>query len=332
MITMKFGIEFVPNSPIDEVLKWATVAEQEKFDYIWITDHFNNRNTYVTLTSIAMKTSSVKIGPGVTNPYLINPAWTASAVASINEVSKGRAVLGIGAGDRTTLSYLGLEQKSPVSALAECVDIIRGLLKGEEVKIPGKIFNVTGARLNYQTDSVPIYLGVQGPKMLRLAAKISDGVLINASHPTDISMAVKEVRNGLDEAGKSSSQFDMAAYTSFSVSDDPAEAVKLARPVVAFIAAASPDALLERHGIPAERVRVIREALAKGQFKEAFKAVNDELLDVFSITGTPTQCTEKISKIIREGVSQLVIGSPIGVNKVKTLESIGSDIMPQFLQ
>jgi 5,10-methylenetetrahydromethanopterin reductase len=279
-----------------------------------------------------MKTSSVKIGPGVTNPYLINPAWTASAVASINEVSKGRAVLGIGAGDRTTLSYLGLEQKSPVSALAECVEIIKGLLKGEEVKVPGKIFNVTSARLNYESNAVPIYLGAQGPKMLRLAAKISDGVLVNASHPDDISSAVKEIRCGLDEAGKAPSQFDIAAYTSFSVSADPAEAAKLARPVVAFIAAASPDPLLERHRIPPERVQVIKEALAKGQFKEAFKSVNDELLDVFSITGTPAQCTEKISRIIKEGVSQLVIGSPIGVNKIKTIESIGSEIMPQFFQ
>jgi 5,10-methylenetetrahydromethanopterin reductase len=328
---MKFGIEFVPNSPIDEVLSWASTAEQRKFDYIWITDHFNNRNTYVTLTSIAMKTSSVRIGPGVTNPYLINPAWTASAVASINEVSKGRAVLGIGAGDRTTLSYLGLEQKSPVSALAECVEIIKGLLKGEEVKVPGKIFNVTSARLNYESKTVPIYLGAQGPKMLHLAAKISDGVLVNASHPADISSAVKEVRSGLEEVGKAPSQFDIAAYTSFSVSADPAEAAKLARPVVAFIAAASPDSLLERHGIPAERVQVIKDALAKGQFKEAFKSVNDELLEVFSITGTPAQCTEKISRVIKEGVSQLVIGSPIGVNKVKTLDLIGSEIMPQFL-
>jgi 5,10-methylenetetrahydromethanopterin reductase len=327
---MKFGVEFVPNNPIEEVMKWASVAEQRKFDYIWVTDHFNNRNTYVTLTSIAMKTSSVKIGPGVTNPYLINPAWTASAVASINEVSKGRAVLGIGAGDRTTLSYLGLEQKSPVSALAECVDIIRGLLKGEEVKVPGQIFNVTGARLNYKSDFVPIYLGAQGPKMLRLATKISDGVLINASHPDDISLAVREVRNGLEEAGKSSSQFDVAAYTSFSVSKDPVEAVKLARPVVAFIAAAAPDVVLERHGIPAEVVKTIKEALAKGQFKEAFKAVNQEILDAFSITGTPSQCTEKIAAIVKEGASQLVIGSPIGADKVKTLESIGTDIMPQF--
>jgi len=329
---MKFGIEFVPNSPIDEVTKWASLAEQKKFDYIWVTDHFNNRNTYVTLTSIALKTSTVKIGPGVTNPYLINPAWTASAMASLNEVSRGRAVLGIGAGDKTTISYLGLEQKSPVAALAECVNIIKGLLKGEDVKLLGRVFNVAGARLNYQPDYVPIYLGVQGPKMLHLAAQISDGVLINASHPLDISLAVKEVRSSLNEAGKLISNFDTAAYTSFSVSADPVEAVKLARPVVAFIAAASPDSVLERHGLSAERVQVIKTALAKGQFKEGFKAVNDELLEVFSITGTPSQCTEKIATILKEGVSQLVIGSPIGADKTRTIELIGSEIVSRFTQ
>nr|MDO8133244.1 5,10-methylenetetrahydromethanopterin reductase [Candidatus Njordarchaeum guaymaensis] len=326
---MKFGIEFVPNNPIDEVTKWASLAEQKKFDYIWVTDHFNNRNTYVTLTSIALKTSTVKIGPGVTNPYLINPAWTASAMASLSEVSKGRAVLGIGAGDKTTISYLGLEQKSPVAALAECVNIIRGLLKGEDVKLLGNVFNVTGARLNYQSDYVPIYLGVQGPRMLRLAAQISDGVLINASHPLDISTAMRELRSGLDEAGRPSN-FDIAAYTSFSVSSDPTEAVKLARPVVAFIAAATPDVVLERHGLSPERVQVIKRALASGQFKEAFKAVNDELLDVFSITGTPSQCTEKVAAILKEGVTQLVIGSPIGADKVKTIELIGSEIVSRL--
>nr|MDO8098075.1 5,10-methylenetetrahydromethanopterin reductase [Candidatus Njordarchaeota archaeon] len=328
---MKFGIEFVPNNPIHEVTKWASLAEQKKFDYIWVTDHFNNRNTYVTLTSIALKTSSVRIGPGVTNPYLINPAWTASAMASLNEVSKGRAVLGIGAGDKTTISYLGLEQKSPVSALAECVNIIKTLLKGEEVKFLGKVFNITGARLNYQPDYVPIYLGVQGPKMLRLAAQISDGVLINASHPLDISLAVKELRSGLDEARRSSN-FDIAAYTSFSVSSDSAEAVKLARPVVAFIAAATPDVVLERHGINPERVQVIKTALAGGQFKDAFKAVGDELLEAFSITGTPSQCTEKVAAILKEGVSQLVIGSPIGADKTRTIELIGSEIVSRLAQ
>jgi 5,10-methylenetetrahydromethanopterin reductase len=328
-MSMKFGIEFVPNNPIDQVTKWASLAEQKKFDYIWVTDHFNNRNTYVTLTSIALKTSSVRIGPGVTNPYLINPAWTASAMASLNEVSKGRAVLGIGAGDKTTISYLGLEQKSPVSALAECVNIIKGLLKGEDVKLLGKVFNVAGARLNYQPDYVPIYLGVQGPKMLRLAAQISDGVLINASHPLDISLAVKEIRSGLEETSKSSN-FDIAAYTSFSVSSDPVEAVKLARPVVAFIAAATPDLVLERHGISPERVQPIKTALASGQFKEAFKAVSEDLLEAFSITGTPSQCTEKVASILKEGVSQLVIGSPIGADKAKTIELIGSEIVSRL--
>ena len=116
---MKFGIEFVPMD-----LYWRTVfytiqAEKLGYDHVWITDHFNNRNVYVTLTLIANYTERIKLGPGVTNPYLVHPVMTAQAVASLNEIAPGRVVCGIGAGDKTTLEMVGLEMKTPLRAVRE---------------------------------------------------------------------------------------------------------------------------------------------------------------------------------------------------------------------
>ncbi|MEM2146403.1 MAG: LLM class flavin-dependent oxidoreductase, partial [Candidatus Jordarchaeaceae archaeon] len=103
---VKLGIELVPQQKIDKIVEYIKHAEEHNFDFAWITDHYNNRNTYVTLAMAAVQTQKIKIGTGVTNPFLVNPAVTASAIASIHEVSNGRAITGIGAGDATTLKQL----------------------------------------------------------------------------------------------------------------------------------------------------------------------------------------------------------------------------------
>ncbi len=105
---MKFGIEFVPADPALKIAYYAKLSEQQGFDYVWITDHYNNRDVYSTLTVLALNTNSIKIGSGVTNSYTRNPAITASSIASIAEISGGRAVLGLGPGDKATFDAMGI--------------------------------------------------------------------------------------------------------------------------------------------------------------------------------------------------------------------------------
>jgi 5,10-methylenetetrahydromethanopterin reductase len=114
---MKFGIEFLPNEPVDKIVKLVKLAEDVGFEYAWVTDHYDNKNVYVTLGLVAEGTETIKIGPGVTNPYVRNPAITASAIATIDELSNGRATLGIGPGDKASFDALGIEWTKPVSTL-----------------------------------------------------------------------------------------------------------------------------------------------------------------------------------------------------------------------
>ena len=127
---MKFGIEFVPNMKYYELEYYVKLAEDSKFDYVWITDHYNNRNVCAMLTILALKTHTIKMGSGVTNPYHINPAVTASAIATINEISNGRAVLGIGAGDKVTFDRIGISWEKPLGRMREAVEIIKALHSG----------------------------------------------------------------------------------------------------------------------------------------------------------------------------------------------------------
>ncbi len=329
---MKFGIEFVPNMKYYELEYYVKLAEDSGFSYVWITDHYNNRNVYSMLTILALKTSSVKLGSGVTNPYHINPAVTASAIATINEISNGRAVLGIGAGDKVTFDRIGISWEKPLRRMRESVEIIRALHSGKSVKYDGQIFRFNGARLDFKAGEIPIYIGAQGPKMLELAAELGDGVLINASHPKDFEVARENIEAGLKKAGEK--EFDVVAYASMSVDKDRDKARNSARIVVAFIVAGSPDVIFERHGISMDDVAKVREALnnafTKGDWGGVAKSVTDEMIDTFSISGTPDDVVERINELSKAGVTQVVAGSPIGPDKKKSIQLIGKEIIPKF--
>ena len=306
---LKFGIEFVAiESPI-KIAKYAKLAEELDFDYIWITDHYNNRSAYSTLAVVAMKTDRIKIGTGVTNPYLRNIAITASEIATINEISDGRAVLGIGAGDRATFDSLGVAWTKPLATMRESVDIIRQLCDGKRVQYDGKAIKMSG-KLNFKSPDIEVFVGAQGPKMLELAGKIADGVLINASHPDDIKYAISKVNNPDIEIG---------SYASVSVDKDRDKAKQSATIVVAFIAAGTNPAILEKHNIDQEKTKAIGQSLAKGDFKGAMGHVDNDMIETFCIAGTPEEVKDKIANLHKIGVTQMICGSPLGPEKEKAI-------------
>ncbi|MEM0320502.1 MAG: 5,10-methylenetetrahydromethanopterin reductase [Candidatus Nezhaarchaeales archaeon] len=328
---IKFGIEFVPTTTIDGLVSSILQAENVGFDYVWVTDHYVNRCVYIALTVAALNTKRIRLGTGVTNPFHVHPAWTASAIATLNEVSNGRAVLGIGPGDRSTLSQIGISLEKPLTAVREAVEIIRRLWTGETLNFTGDVFRLTNAKLNFKPSTpIPIYIGAQGPKMLELAGAIGDGVLINASHPKDFEYAIKYIKEGAHTAGRRIEDVDITAYAALSVDEVSAKAREAAKTVVAFIIAGAPDSVLERHGIKKEEVETIRSSLTKGDIPGASKAVSDASLDAFSISGTPEECISRIEQLLKMGVTQFVAGSPLGPKKKAAIDIIGRKIIAAF--
>jgi 5,10-methylenetetrahydromethanopterin reductase len=333
-VSMRFGIEFVPLEPYWRTVYYSIQAERLGYDNIWITDHFNNRNVYVILATIANYTEKIRLGPGVTNPYLIHPVMTAQSIASLCEIAPGRVALGLGAGDKTTLDMVGMEQVSPLASVREAVELIRRQLARAKEGYSGSIFKASpSARLNFRVQGeIPIYIGAQGPRMLRLAGSIGDGVLINACHPEDVAAAIKSIREGAEESGRRLEELDIAAYTSFSIAEDGDRAFKAAIPVVAYIVAGSPSQVLQRHGIPQEAAEDIRSKLAGRRWEEAFRGVTREMVESFSITGTPERCIEKIEELRERGITQFVVGSPLGPKVKEAINLIGRRIIPNLRQ
>jgi len=330
-MALKFGVEFVPNTPYWKLAAYAMIAETQGFNNLWVTDHYGNRNVYVALATAAMYTNKITFGTGVTNPWMVNPVITAQAIATLNELAPGRVVLGMGAGDKTTLEAVGIEMGKPMAAVKEAIDIFRKLTAGENVAYQGEVFKTAGAKFNFKVkNKIPVYVGAQGPKMLEMAGKIGDGVLVNASHPSDIGFAVKMAGEGMKQAGKKPEEVDIAAYASFSINEDSKKAVKAATPVVAFIVAGSAPPVLEKHGINPGKADEIRNALKVGNFPLAISSVTPAMIDAFSICGTPEVCINKIAELKKIGIGQFVCGSPIGPNVKQAIDLIGQKIIPAF--
>jgi 5,10-methylenetetrahydromethanopterin reductase len=329
---LTYGIEFVPgNVNVKQVVNFCKLAESKDIDFAWITNHYNNRHCYAVLAAVAQATTTIKMGPGIMNSFTDTPAAMASFFCTLNEISDGRATLGIGPGDLSTLPKIAIHGEKPVAHLEEAVIQIRKLCAGEQVGKAGlKYFDYDGAKLTGVTlpdkkKGVPIYIGAQGPKVLELAGKIGDGALINASNPKDFHVAIPIIKKATESVGKKN--FDIGAYTAMSIDKSEKKARNAAKIVAAFIAAGSPPELLTRHGLDLDNVAKIKAALGKFDFKSVGELVGDKEIDAFTIAGTPEMVKAKCDDLTKAGVTQIIFGSPLGPDMTTSIRLLGKYVV-----
>jgi len=317
-----YGLELTPEHPVAQLSNYGASAEVAGFDAVFVSHHYNNRDQFMTLADLARETEDIHVGPGIANPYETHPVTLASRMATLEELSGGRGLFGVGPGDRSTLANLGFDQDDALRRTLETFKIAQRLWQGERVDHDGT-FQAVDAGLNYEVWSIPVYVGAQGPHMTRMAAKHADGVLYNGSHPRDIAWAGERVAEGLDERPDERGSFDFAAYASVSVADSEDAARGAARPPVAFIAASAAPPLLERHDLDPERAEEIGAAIAAGDFETAFGTVSAAMLDAFCIAGTPETVGERIEAVL-EHADSFVAGSPLGPDVGEAIELLGA--------
>ncbi|MFQ3293980.1 MAG: 5,10-methylenetetrahydromethanopterin reductase [Halobacteriales archaeon] len=304
------GIELSLERPIAEAVDLAGMAEEEGFDAVLGSCHYNNRDPFVAASRIAAATETVRVGPAAANPYETHPVALAARVATLDEVSHGRALFGLGPGDRSTLANLVVEQDRPLRRVLETMQVARRLFDGERVEHNGT-FDAVDAGLNFQPGRIPIYVGAQGPHMLRMAAKYADGVLLNAAHPDDVAWAAERVEEGVEERDPDRDNPEFVVYAGVSVAEDAAGARRVARQPVAFVVGGAAAPVLDRHGIDRDRAKEIGAAVEAGDFEDAFDLVTPAMLDAFAVAGTPPEVADRFDALL-EYADGIVVGSPLG--------------------
>ncbi|MGZ4132175.1 MAG: LLM class flavin-dependent oxidoreductase, partial [Actinomycetota bacterium] len=183
------------------------------FSHLWLTDSsLHARNSYAYLTLAATRSPRLLLGTAVTNPLTRHPAVTAVAAATVDELSGGRMILGIGAGDRPLLA-LGM-RPARLSSLRAAIGAIRALWSGAEVSVDDPAFTLDGAHLRFDArGDIPIYISASGPKTLELAGEVADGVILLVGlFPEALTWALEHVDRGAAKAGRPRPHVAVFAY------------------------------------------------------------------------------------------------------------------------
>ncbi|QHS18045.1 5,10-methylenetetrahydromethanopterin reductase [haloarchaeon 3A1-DGR] len=325
------GIELTPEDELDRLVERGRAAEAAGYDAVFSTCHYNNRDPWAFLSRLAVETETIRLGPGVANPLETHPVTLASRLATLDEASDGRAVFGIGPGDPSTLSNLGLEDRRGLRPVLEAFKSAQRLWDGERIDHDGT-FAATDAGLNYeppQGSDLPVYVGGEGPHMCRMAAKHADGLLFNGSHPADLRWAREQVADGFADRPDDRGAFELVAYASVSVDEDSDAAREAARPAVAFIAAGAAPPVLDRHGIDREAAETVGDHVSAGEFSAAFEAVTPAMIDAFCLAGSPADVRDRAMDLA-EHVDGLVVGSPIGPDVDAAIDAAASALGDVF--
>ncbi|HEV2225828.1 MAG TPA: LLM class flavin-dependent oxidoreductase, partial [Nitrososphaerales archaeon] len=221
---MRFGLRLADwFGTTQNMVELGVLAEKNGFDSCWVSHDVFMRSSFVTLTSIAEHTKRVVLGNTILNPYTTNPAELAMFIASIDELSGGRAVCGISAGSLDYMQWLGIPAQKPLTRTKEAVELIRTLLAGNVAKYQGTEFSWSEQcymRFKPIRPKVPVYIGGQGDKMLEFSGASGDGALPILYPPDFAEYAVSKISEGAKKAGRDPKEVDIAGCVWMSIAKD----------------------------------------------------------------------------------------------------------------
>jgi 5,10-methylenetetrahydromethanopterin reductase len=309
---MKIDIEFNSGAqlPMDAIPDLARAAEAHGFDCAW-GGEANNKDPTVMLSAIAAVTTRLKVGSAIYHILGRTPATLALQAMGLDELSGGRFLLGIGSSNPTIAKWHGQSFDRPLSRIQEYIEITRAAMRGEKLNFEGKFFTAQNFKMAFKPSgrSIPIYVAAFGPKMTRLAGRISDGVLINMANPTEIGRIAAEVKAGALEAGKDPAKMEIICKVRCSIAPNYSVAREALSHALTYYALADYYRdLLGRMGF-AEEVEAMRSAWKAGGFHAARALISYRMfnsLPLVAATSAP-EVVEQIRPYIEAGATRIIL-------------------------
>ncbi|MCE2532046.1 MAG: LLM class flavin-dependent oxidoreductase [Acidimicrobiia bacterium] len=269
-----WGVWFEPTQPVTRLVALAGLAEGLGAEVCLVADEGTERDVYVALTAILAATDALVVGPAITNPFSRHPVTTAAAVATLDEMAPGRVWHGLGVGGSRVLAPLQLEPERPYSALVDTFVANRRLLSGRRAG---------PASLDWFHGDVPMAVAGRGPRVQRFAAAEADWVILSAKALAELPEAAAAIRGG-------GARVAWSAYLAYSGT----ERCRALRHF-AYMALDAPADIRQQVGLDELRAARVRRAMLAGHLDEAAEHLPESLLDLYAVTGTPTECAARIA-------------------------------------
>ena len=321
MNAFETGVTLQGIYPPDEFASMVQLIDGLGYDYLWMTDSsLHTRNPYVYLSHAARMSGRLKLGTAVTNPRSRHPGIVAVNAATLEEFAPGRTILGIGAGDRP-LRALDL-RPARLAELESSVESIRELLRGEHVTTEGPGFAMRGAHLRFRSNlDIPVYFSASGPKTLRLAGAVADGVILLCGlFEAGIRYALERIDEGARAAGRPRPHIAVFGYGA--ISEDEDVALAAARPIAAWFAQTVPR-YCELAGLDPAVADEVRARYAGGEFQEAHEAAGllpDDYIRKMAFAGNQAHAVSHIAALVDAGVDSINV-FPLGSIREQTIDA-----------
>lgn len=329
---MEFAFTLKPDMTPAHIVELTKQAERDGFSYGWVFDsHVLWQDPYPLLTLMASNTRRMRLGTCVTNPVVRDPTVTASLLGTLNKISGGRMDVGIGRGD-SSRRVMG-KKPTTLENLEACVKTIRELTAGKEIVYEGHPI-----QMPWSDGGVPpVWVAGYGPKVLRCAGRIGDGVILQFSDPHLVKWCLGFVREGAQEAGRDFSKIRVMSATAVWVSEDMNSARERVRWFPALVSNHVVD-LVSRYKpeeLPPELTAYVRNREGYNYLHHAevgssnAEFVTDDVVDRFCIVGPTREHIRRLDELRSLGVTQFNIYLMCGEEE-KTLETYGHEIIPKL--
>lgn len=315
------GIIF-PSIPLTPLKQTAKMAEDAGYDSYWVTESRGN-DGFLRAAAAASVTEKIKVGTGIAYAFTRHPIATAGSAADLDELSNGRAIVGLGAGTGGMRKvWYDIDWQHPARQMKEYVDVMRACWAASSppgpVKFNGDSYNVNIARFNRPNmarPSVPVYSAGLNPAMIRWAAQAFDGIALfplALAKPYFEGVVLPNIEIGARRAGKNPADVKISAWLIASVANDPKEAFRMSQHQLAFyFSTRSYGTVADMCGFGKEKDQILEIARANrgNPDTEAMAdCVSEGMVDMITLTGTPDDVRRKIGQF-EERVDEVIIES-----------------------
>jgi len=295
---------------LQDGIQYARYAESKGFEAVWQAESRLVRDAIVPMAAFAATTTKLKVGSGVINNWTRNIGLLAATFLTLDDLAPNRIICGIGAWWDPLAKNVGVERRKPLLAMRETIEVMRRLLRMENVTFHGEFHHVTGIELDVvhgrrEPRHVPIYLGATGDQMMELTGEIADGAVLNYCVPLEYNdKALELLDKGAKRAGRRVEDLDRPQLVVCAVDNDRKKAIEAAKVLLTQYLAQQPH-IAKASGVSEDIVKKVQSILGwpatLEQVHQAMQYVPDEFVLKISATGTPDEARAKVREYIRRG-------------------------------